>query len=78
LIEREICFTATARPHAILRIRTFSAKHGDLIKVRFQFVAYFSRGHYCINLNMLRGQGSGFLFYAESVATFSVEEMISK
>jgi lipopolysaccharide transport system ATP-binding protein len=68
------CYGATTRDlgHAPL-----TARRGEVIKLRYRLIAHFARGHYRMNLNMSLAQGLGFLFYAESVATFSVEEMVS-
>jgi lipopolysaccharide transport system ATP-binding protein len=68
------CFGATTQElgHPLLQ-----PKPGDVFTLRFHFIAHFARGHYRINLNLRDPRGAAFLHYAESVASFAVDEQVS-
>jgi lipopolysaccharide transport system ATP-binding protein len=52
----------------------WSAAAGERIMIAVDFVAHFARGHYRINLHVRDPRAGSFLFFAESVANFSVDE----
>jgi len=52
----------------------WSAAAGERIVVTVDFAAHLARGHYRLNLHVRDPRAGAFLFFAESVANFSVEE----
>lgn len=52
----------------------WSADAGERIRIVVDFAAHFARGHYRINLHVRDPRAGSFLFFAESVANFSIDE----
>ena len=53
------------------------AGKGDRVRVEVDLTLHLSRGHYRLNINVRDSQRAQFLFVAESVASFSVDEQMS-
>jgi ABC-type polysaccharide/polyol phosphate transport system ATPase subunit len=55
----------------------FQCHAGDVVRVAVNFTAHFSRGHYTVNLNVRDPRAGVFHMFAESAATFSIDENVS-
>jgi lipopolysaccharide transport system ATP-binding protein len=51
-----------------------SAKQGQRLSIRVDFIAHLSRGHYRLNLHVRRPSALTFSFVAESIANFAIAE----
>ena len=49
-------------------------RRGEVIRIVYDFVAHFARGHYRMNVNVRDSVGGRFWFFAESVVGFTVHE----
>src|SRR5205823_6461747 len=55
----------------------FRARAGEVVRLAATFHAHFTRGHYSVHINVRDSRAGVCHMFAESVATFAVNEQVS-